>query len=60
LKATNSYWIFSGTIPSWVEGVLIRNGPGIQTFGPDNYKHLFDGIAVLHRFEIKNGEVRNY
>jgi carotenoid cleavage dioxygenase-like enzyme len=47
----------TGKIPEWLEGVLIRNGPGIQEFGPDRYDHYFDGIAVLHRFEIKNGDV---
>ncbi|CAH1405372.1 unnamed protein product [Nezara viridula] len=45
----------SGTIPRWLNGVLIRNGPGAMTVGDYSYNHLFDGAALLHRFYIKDG-----
>lgn len=35
----------------------MRVGPGIQIIGKDQYKHVFDGLAILHKFTIKNGKV---
>ncbi|XP_044290097.1 beta,beta-carotene 15,15'-dioxygenase isoform X4 [Varanus komodoensis] len=46
-----------GEIPRWMEGTLIRNGPGMHTIGESKYNHWFDGMALLHSFTIKNGEV---
>ncbi|XP_061449840.1 beta,beta-carotene 15,15'-dioxygenase [Rhineura floridana] len=46
-----------GEIPSWMEGILLRNGPGMHTIGESKYNHWFDGMALLHSFTIKNGEV---
>ncbi|CAF2675408.1 unnamed protein product [Rotaria sp. Silwood2] len=49
-----------GQIPEWVHGVLYRVGLG--TFSvpkPDgsvfHFNHPFDGLAMLHRFEIHGG-----
>ncbi|KAK4884106.1 hypothetical protein RN001_000377 [Aquatica leii] len=47
----------SGTIPKWLSGVLYRNGPGLLEIGDYKFGHLFDGMALLHRFSIKNGKV---
>ncbi|KAH0619516.1 hypothetical protein JD844_000200 [Phrynosoma platyrhinos] len=47
----------TGEIPSWMEGILLRNGPGMHTIGESKYNHWFDGMALLHSFTIKNGEV---
>uniref|UniRef100_UPI003AAC1B43 carotenoid-cleaving dioxygenase, mitochondrial-like n=1 Tax=Centroberyx gerrardi TaxID=166262 RepID=UPI003AAC1B43 len=46
-----------GTIPSWVNGNLLRNGPGKFEFGNTHYNHWFDGMAMLHQFKIENGQV---
>lgn len=46
-----------GSIPVWLEGTLIRNGTGIMKVGDDVYNHLFDGMAILHRYHIRNGNV---
>ena len=46
-----------GVIPSWLNGSLFRNGPGQFEFNNKYYEHLFDGAAVVNKFEIKNGEV---
>lgn len=52
-----SLW-YEGTFPEWLEGTLIRNGPGLYTFGETEMKHVFDGMALLHRFQITdNGKV---
>ncbi|XP_011862106.1 PREDICTED: carotenoid isomerooxygenase-like isoform X2 [Vollenhovia emeryi] len=47
----------TGTIPKWLKGTLLRNGPGNLKVGKYRYQHLFDSSALLHRFEITDGEV---
>ena len=46
-----------GTIPAWLEGSLLRNGPAKFEVGPDTFRHWFDGFAMLHRFTFQNGNV---
>jgi len=48
--------VVQGEIPSWIRGSLYRNGPGLFEVGPDEYNHWFDGLAIVHKFEIQNGE----
>ena len=45
-----------GTIPHWLSGRLIRNGPGIFEIGDTKYNHLFDGLSLLHSFTIDQGQ----
>ncbi|XP_063167533.1 carotenoid-cleaving dioxygenase, mitochondrial isoform X1 [Candoia aspera] len=47
-----------GQIPRWLKGKLLRNGPGKFEFGSDKYNHWFDGMALLHQFEIEDGVVK--
>ncbi|XP_041988121.1 carotenoid isomerooxygenase-like [Aricia agestis] len=47
----------TGTIPTWLRGSLLRNGPGSLKVGSMRYKHLFDSAALLHRFSIHDGTV---
>ncbi|MEQ2268699.1 hypothetical protein XENORESO_011508, partial [Xenotaenia resolanae] len=46
-----------GTIPSWINGNFLRNGPGKFEFGNTHYNHWFDGMAMLHQFKIQKGQV---
>jgi beta,beta-carotene 9',10'-dioxygenase len=46
-----------GQIPGWLSGTLIRNGPGTFIVGEQRYRHWFDGLAMLHKFSIVNGQV---
>lgn len=46
-----------GEIPSWLIGSLYRNGPGKYEQGQSKFKHWFDGYAILHRFNIREGKV---
>ncbi len=46
----------SGTIPEWVDGFLLRNGPGMVN-ADKPMRHWFDGLAMLHQFKIKQGGV---
>jgi carotenoid cleavage dioxygenase-like enzyme len=41
-----------GTIPDWLRGTLLRNGPAKFDFADQTVNHWFDGHAMLHRFEI--------
>nr|XP_036849654.1 beta,beta-carotene 15,15'-dioxygenase [Manis javanica] len=47
----------TGKIPAWLQGTLLRNGPGMHTVGETRYNHWFDGLALLHSFTIRDGEV---
>lgn len=45
-----------GTLPDWLNGVLLRNGPGMYENGGASVNHWFDGMAMLHRFEFDGAE----
>ncbi|KAG0076806.1 hypothetical protein BGZ93_000537 [Podila epicladia] len=54
-----------GTIPLWLEGVLYRSGPGTYDLETESGKqvhiqHWFDGLAQIHRYEIKKGGKVSY
>jgi carotenoid cleavage dioxygenase-like enzyme len=46
-----------GTMPLWLRGTLIRNGPARFEIGEQKYNHWFDGLAMLHRFAFADGRV---
>ncbi|XP_049598324.1 carotenoid-cleaving dioxygenase, mitochondrial isoform X2 [Syngnathus scovelli] len=46
-----------GTIPHWINGSLLRNGPGKFEFGDTHYDHWFDGMAMMHKFQMEKGQV---
>ncbi|XP_060229582.1 carotenoid-cleaving dioxygenase, mitochondrial isoform X3 [Meriones unguiculatus] len=46
-----------GHIPEWLNGYLLRVGPGKFEFGKDEYNHWFDGMALLHQFRVEKGTV---
>ncbi len=46
----------SGKIPSWLNGVLVRNGPALFEIGKESFTHWFDGQAMLHSYKFKDGE----
>ncbi|XP_029061822.1 LOW QUALITY PROTEIN: beta,beta-carotene 15,15'-dioxygenase [Monodon monoceros] len=47
----------TGRIPAWLQGTLLRNGPGMHTVGETRYNHWFDGLALLHSFTIRDGKI---
>lgn len=47
----------TGKIPEWLKGNLIRNGGGAYEVGSDKYRHVFDGLALIHKFNISDGSV---
>lgn len=46
-----------GTLPAWLSGTLIRNGPARFEVGARKYRHWFDGLAMLHAFSLRDGSV---
>lgn len=38
-----------GKIPTWLNGSLLRNGPGGFKIGDIQYEHVFDSAALLHK-----------
>ncbi|WP_266079957.1 carotenoid oxygenase family protein [Haladaptatus caseinilyticus] len=50
--------IIEGTVPNWLSGSLIRNGPAAFEIGDVGVEHWFDGLAMLHKFRFRDGEVQ--
>ncbi|XP_061681328.1 retinal Mueller cells isomerohydrolase-like [Syngnathoides biaculeatus] len=50
----------TGLLPTWLDGSLLRMGPGLFEVGDQHYHHLFDGQALIHKFDLKNGQVTYY
>lgn len=46
-----------GTIPTWLSGTLVRNGPINVTVNGETNEHWFDGLAMLHAFDIHGGKL---
>lgn len=46
-----------GTVPAWLRGTLVRNGPAKYEVGQKGYRHWFDGLAMLHSFSFNGGQV---
>lgn len=50
-----------GTIPNWLNGSLLRNGPGRLKVGEMTFKHLFDSSALIHRqLKLRDKYSRDY
>jgi beta-carotene 15,15'-monooxygenase len=48
----------SGTIPDWLDGSLIRNGPGRFDIAGETVDHWFDGLAMVRKFAFDDGGVQ--
>jgi carotenoid cleavage dioxygenase-like enzyme len=46
-----------GALPPWLTGSLLRTGPARFEVGDRQLNHWFDGLAMLHRFAVANGQV---
>jgi beta,beta-carotene 9',10'-dioxygenase len=46
----------TGAPPAWLSGTLLRNGPALFEGGKP-VRHWFDGLAMLHRFAVREGTV---
>lgn len=46
-----------GNLPAWLTGTLIRTGPAKFEVGDRSLRHWFDGLAMLHKFSFRQGNV---
>src|SRR4051794_1885906 len=46
-----------GTMPAWLQGSLLRIGPGRYEIGDRTVNHWFDGLSMLHSFGFAEGKV---
>jgi carotenoid cleavage dioxygenase-like enzyme len=49
-----------GRIPDWLTGTLLRMGPARFEWGPDRYRHWFDGSGMIHKFSFAAGRVGSH
>ncbi|MFB6207560.1 MAG: carotenoid oxygenase family protein [Haloglomus sp.] len=47
-----------GTLPGWLEGTYLVNGPGVFEAGDTDLQHWFDPFGMLRRFDVAGGAVR--
>ena len=47
-----------GSIPEWLSGSLVRNGPGKFEADGQRIRHWFDGLAMLRKYTFADGAVR--
>jgi beta,beta-carotene 9',10'-dioxygenase len=47
----------TGSMPGWLTGTLVRNGPARYEVGERTMNHWFDGLAMLHAFGFADGRV---
>jgi carotenoid cleavage dioxygenase-like enzyme len=47
-----------GQLPDWLRGGLLLNGPALWDLPKSNYRHWFDGLAMMHRIQFGEGPVR--
>ena len=49
---------YEGKIPTWIAGTLVNNGPAQFEIGNLQFKHWFDGFAMLKYFHFHEGNIR--
>merc|ERR1712136_372716 len=51
-------WEMNATVPAWVKGQFIRNGPARLDMGGEKYFTMYmDGWGKLHSFKLNGGKV---
>jgi len=46
-----------GSVPSWLSGTLLRNGPAKFEVGGQRSNHWFDGLGMLRKYAFADGGV---
>ena len=46
----------NGAVPTWLSGTLLRNGPARFRLADRTLNHWFDGLAMVHSFDIADGQ----
>ncbi len=55
-EVTDRSLAVEGSLPDWLDGALVRNGPATFEAGGERVEHWFDGLAMLHRFAFDGRE----
>ena len=48
--------VSEGRVPAWLRGTFFRNGPGLFSAGSQELRHLFDGYALLNKFDFRGDD----
>lgn len=56
-ECSNHRLAVKGSIPHWLTGTLVRNGPIPVSVNGQTNAHWFDGLAMLHAFSFQEGTV---
>jgi len=51
-EETSATLCVEGSLPDWLSGTLLRNGPGAFEMGGTGVDHWFDGLAMLRAFTL--------
>jgi carotenoid cleavage dioxygenase-like enzyme len=51
-EATDAALAVEGTLPDWLDGTFLANGPGLFEVGGRTLRHWFDPLALLRRFRV--------
>lgn len=46
-----------GKVPAWLNGTFVRNGPISVEIDGQKMAHWFDGLAMLHAFSFRKGNI---
>ncbi len=55
-EVTDRSLAVEGSLPDWLDGALVRNGPATFEVGGERVVHWFDGLAMLHRFAFAGAD----
>ena len=47
-----------GSLPAWLRGTLLLNGPALWELPGGRLEHWFDGYAMWHALRLQDGGVR--
>jgi carotenoid cleavage dioxygenase-like enzyme len=56
-EVRDSSLTIEGSVPTWLDGTLVRNGPAHFDTAAGRVSHWFDGLAMLRRFAFHDGAV---
>jgi carotenoid cleavage dioxygenase-like enzyme len=57
-EETSADLAVEGTLPGWLEGTYLANGPGVFEAGDTDLRHWFDPFGMLRRFDVADGRIR--
>lgn len=56
-EVTQQLLVVTGTVPDWLKGTFVRNGPTHVAIDDESVPHWFDGLAMIHGFRFNHGNI---